>query len=228
MKYLKKIYRVKTFVSSRNQYTILLLLFKCFLTPVFAQKNPIEITCGESVNEAKISLNQGVYKMYVKVFIDPGTSILGFKTSISSLPSELNWEFKDVTKGQWVTLSNEFTTLNPVMEQNFTITVLEDDYFGVGYGNFYVDDFYIENISNVDTIELEHVSVFPNPSSDLVNVTCPEGSEITVYNGLGASVINIQRAKKLNPVSISSLASGIYFVKIKNSGSQAVKKIIVK
>ena len=229
MENFKREYR-NSFISIRNQFLVLLFLLQSGITVVYAQQTPFKITCGETVNEAKITLNQGKYKMYVKVWIDTGASLLGFKTSIKPVANELIWEFKEVAKGQWVTISKEFTIPNAVVDQNFSIEILEDEYNGAGYGNFYVDDFYIEFISvlGIEDFEIGQVAVFPNPTTEQLTVSCPEGSEITIYNSLGVKVKNIKPAQETNTIPVSNLASGIYFVKVKRDNKQTIKKIVVK
>jgi hypothetical protein len=230
MENFKREYPKSRFISIRNQFFVLLFLLQAGTTEVFAQHSPFVITCGQTINESKIALDKGVYKMYVKVWIDTGASLLGFKTSIKPVANELIWEFKEVAKGQWVTISKEFTIPNAVVDQNFSIEILEDEYNGAGYGNFYVDDFYIEFIAVLGTEEFEigQVAVFPNPTTEQLTVSCPEGSEITIYNSLGVKLKNIKQAQETNTIPVSNLASGIYFVKVKRDNNQTIKKIVVK
>ncbi|MCW2118796.1 T9SS type A sorting domain-containing protein [Flavobacterium sp. 7A] len=229
MKNLNKKSKV-SIISIRYQILVLLFLLQSGITFVRAQHTPFVITCGEMIKEAKISLNQGNYKMYVKVWIDSDADLLGFKTSINPIENVLDWRFKDVAKGQWVTLSKEFTIPNAVVDQNFSIEILEEEYNGVGYGNFYVDDFYIEYISvlGIEEFEIGKVAVFPNPSSELVSINCPVGSEIIVYNALGLVVKKLKKAQETNIIPVSNLASGIYFVKVQLDANQTIKKIVVK
>ncbi|WP_366184337.1 T9SS type A sorting domain-containing protein [Flavobacterium ovatum] len=230
MENFKREYPKRRFLSIRTAFFVLLFILQAATTEVFAQHTPFVITCGKTINESKIALDKGIYKMYVKVWIDTGASLLGFKTSINPVENVLTWEFKDVAKGQWVTLSKEFTVPSAVVNQTFSIEVLEDEYNGAGYGNFYVDDFYIEFISVLGTedFNINEVAIFPSPTSELVNVNCPEGSVITVYNILGIAIQNIKHAQSSNTIQVSNLASGIYFVKVQLDSNQTIKKIVVK
>ncbi|MGA9639467.1 T9SS type A sorting domain-containing protein [Flavobacterium sp.] len=72
---------------------------------------------------------------------------------------------------------------------------------------------------------LEGVSIYPNPTTDVLNITAPEGSLVEIYNTLGAIV---KTAKETNLVSVSDLASGLYLVKISKDGQLYQDKIIKK
>ncbi|MEO6915153.1 MAG: M43 family zinc metalloprotease [Chitinophagaceae bacterium] len=63
------------------------------------------------------------------------------------------------------------------------------------------------------------VSVYPNPSSSVINIETPVMQEsgkrmITIYNGVGQPVMNLELTSAKVQVNISHLTSGIYFIKI--------------
>ncbi|MGA9639458.1 T9SS type A sorting domain-containing protein [Flavobacterium sp.] len=211
----------------------LVFLFQIVVASVVAQTTtyaPAVISCGETLNQAKISLNPGNYKMYVKVWIDSGASLLGFKTTIGSYTKELNWDFKNLNKGQWMTLNQEFSISEAVSNQIFKIQLLEDEYSGTGTGIFNLDNLYIEYLSPLSTedFNMDKIVIYPNPTSNIVNIECPEGSQIKVYNSLGVLLKNNSPSVTHNLISVTDLPSGIYYVKINWNGKQKIKKMIVK
>ncbi|WPR71404.1 T9SS type A sorting domain-containing protein [Flavobacterium sp. NG2] len=202
-------------------------------TVIFAQENtavPYTIRCGETVNDAKISLSSGNYKMYLKVWVANGTDIKGIKTSLNPVAKELSWDFKNLVQGQWVTLSQEFSIEESITDQIFEVEILEDDYSGVGAGNFYLDAFYIEFVSSLGTEDFENstVTIFPNPVTDLLNINCPIGSSVMLYNNSGMLVKKINTHEELSQFPISNLASGVYVLKITNAEKIFSRKIIIR
>ncbi|MDW5288103.1 T9SS type A sorting domain-containing protein [Formosa sp. PL04] len=76
-----------------------------------------------------------------------------------------------------------------------------------------------------DYQRLEGVTIFPNPAKEMLNIACPNGSQISVYNLLGAKIKLVEGVSKKVNLSVSDLASGLYIVKVENEGQFYVKKI---
>ncbi len=101
------------------------------------------------------------------------------------------------------------TDANDNYYQGFTFDI--DDLFS-WYDNT------AENVSNN-----VHMSIFPNPAVDQLNVTLSNNAEIVVYNIMGQKVMSQKGHAGANSINISSLNSGIYFV---NAGSETQKFIV--
>ena len=69
-----------------------------------------------------------------------------------------------------------------------------------------------------------HVSVYPNPAENLLNVTLNKNAEVVIYNIMGQAVMNVKGHIGANRLDISSLNSGIYFV----SAGNDTQKFVVK
>lgn len=73
---------------------------------------------------------------------------------------------------------------------------------------------------------LENFSVFPNPATDILNITLENNlilDRVNIYNNLGQVVKTSQ-----NPIiDISTINPGIYYVEISTDKGKATKKIIV-
>ncbi|MGA9639459.1 T9SS type A sorting domain-containing protein [Flavobacterium sp.] len=95
-----------------------------------------------------------------------------------------------------------------------------------GYFSQRANGFIVKTTSlGVKENTLEGVSIYPNPATDVLNVTAPEGSIIEIYNTLGAIV---KTAKETNLVPVSDLASGLYLVKVSKNGQFYQDKIVKK
>ena len=95
-----------------------------------------------------------------------------------------------------------------------------------------ITDFTIENSQGVllgiedETVLTNEVRIFPNPVSK--NLTIDSGSKISkieIYSLLGTKVKDI-KSSEFNSISISSLSSGMYLIKIFTEKSSVVKRII--
>ena len=68
-----------------------------------------------------------------------------------------------------------------------------------------------------------HMSLYPNPATDRLNITLSQNAEIVVYNIMGQSVMTVEGHAGANTLNISDLTSGIYFV---NAGTETQKFIV--
>ncbi len=84
-----------------------------------------------------------------------------------------------------------------------------------------------ENLSalSVDENSLSQFSIYPNPTTGYLNIEYPkELLSITVFNQIGQKVLTFNNTKT---VDISSLANGMYFVKLKAiDGATTTKKVV--
>ena len=72
-------------------------------------------------------------------------------------------------------------------------------------------------------------TVYPNPVSDVLNITKKEAIEVTsinIYNTLGQLVLVIPNAQNTNAVDVSSLTMGNYFIKINSDKGTSNTKFI--
>jgi beta-glucanase (GH16 family) len=94
--------------------------------------------------------------------------------------------------------------------------------YEVDYIRVYQDDATALNeISDMD------VRIFPNPSTDMLNFSSTlEIKKLTIYNLLGAQVMNLKNPQK--QVSVSNLSPGIYSVVLTMSDGKSVLKKIIK
>lgn len=88
-----------------------------------------------------------------------------------------------------------------------------------------------EVLANSD-FNKNNVSVYPNPASDSLNIKSTNNStikSINIYDLKGSTVLTVDDLKVSNSkISINSLQSGIYMVKVtSNNGVSIIKKLIV-
>jgi len=80
-----------------------------------------------------------------------------------------------------------------------------------------------------DDLELTGVSVYPNPSSGIVNVTNENGAAnvIEVYNMVGQVVVT-KEASASTTIDLSENGTGVYLVKVSNDGGSIIERVVIK
>ncbi len=74
---------------------------------------------------------------------------------------------------------------------------------------------------------LENLLVYPNPTSDILNIKSRESIDmISVYNLLGQEVLSTYPDKREATINISFLPTGMYLVKVKSGNKIATNKIV--
>ena len=90
----------------------------------------------------------------------------------------------------------------------------------------------IKTLLSVQDFEFSnYFNVYPNPVSDVLNITAKANVEvksINIYNMLGQLVLVIPNAQTVSKVDVSNLTSGNYFVKINSDNGTSSTKFIKK
>ena len=79
---------------------------------------------------------------------------------------------------------------------------------------------------SVDEFSLNSIKLYPNPANNTVYIKgLNETANIKVYSSFGNEVLSLESISN-NKLDISTLASGMYIVKISTNKGQAIKKVI--
>jgi len=79
---------------------------------------------------------------------------------------------------------------------------------------------------SVPDVEVQDVELFPNPTSDILNVKLNSAIDVLTIVDLNGRVVNTYRNPNTNRFSVEDLSDGIYFVKIESNEKTIVKKLI--
>lgn len=110
--------------------------------------------------------------------------------------------------------------------------------------NAYLDNNYINSVTDPNSLvitpctvtdinenTISELTIFPNPTSSFINLELPEGYSSSLnYRILdlkGSELMSGNFVKSTN-IDVSTLASGVYFVKIEDSKSISIKKLIIR
>ena len=89
------------------------------------------------------------------------------------------------------------------------------------YGSFTIDN---TNINEINANNKES-QIYPNPTSNLINIDNAANSNIEIYNILGEKVKTVANSMDKTSIDVSDLNNGMYIIKIQNGNSIETKKI---
>jgi hypothetical protein len=80
------------------------------------------------------------------------------------------------------------------------------------------------------------MKIFPVPATKEVSLSLENynggSAEITIINGLGTSVLRkraaVTEGKSVTKLDVSTLASGIYFVKVQQGETSSMEKLVIQ
>lgn len=134
----------------------------------------------------------------------------------------LFWDFGD---------GNTSTELNPthVYTDNDTYTLSLTVTDSCGNDSTYTEDIVIEEASLLQE-ELLNTKIYPNPTSEVLNVTAAkELANVVIYNLVGAQVMNVSVSGTESKLNVSELPKGAYLIEmITSEGAKSRKKFIKK
>ena len=113
----------------------------------------------------------------------------------------------------WPFDTNQYLLLNvailPEISPDFTESSMEVDYVRV----------YQEEVLGIDNNNLNVVSVYPNPMTDLLTVKVPLeflGTQLEIYSMLNQKLLTMDIHSENFNVDVSGLGNGTYLLQIKN------------
>lgn len=122
--------------------------------------------------------------------------------------------------------------LNGMYDHLITQNLADNTYFGntlkmlcliVLSGNYW-PPYTVSDIN--DFHDNFRINIFPNPATDNITIIIPEKAIVDILNIEGQLLKSINAEEVQTNIDISSLASGMYFVKVKSIEGIAVKKFI--
>ncbi|MFK7953564.1 MAG: choice-of-anchor B family protein [Ekhidna sp.] len=77
-------------------------------------------------------------------------------------------------------------------------------------------------------IENLEITIFPNPTSDILNIQLLEAASIQIYSLSGERVYSEILEEKSNSINIGSIPSGVYLLSVESKGQRTTRKISIK
>lgn len=87
---------------------------------------------------------------------------------------------------------------------------------------------FLGQVSGINNIETNNYSIYPNPATDLFNISGAQGAKLNIYDAIGRVVLQDNVKSDNQSISISNLNPGVYTVQLINNGQVTSSKLIKK
>ncbi len=132
---------------------------------------------------------------------------------------------------QWIDCDNGNTPMSGATAQSFTPSISGNYAVIISIGNCSVTSNCTNvNISNtgINEDKKSAIAVYPNPAKDMVVIDgLTANSKIVIIDAIGKIVFSEQNNTTQLQINTESFNNGIYFIKIENTGSNTIKKLVV-
>jgi subtilisin-like proprotein convertase family protein len=123
-------------------------------------------------------------------------------------------------------------TLNTLPANGQWKLKINDPYNGDGgvVNSFSIDICYITNSLGLDTNSLSNVTIYPNPTKDIIYINIPQAigaSKLKLFDIQGREVLETITNKTNEVLNIGNLQSGVYMLSIENETNRTIKKVIL-
>jgi dienelactone hydrolase len=144
-----------------------------------------------------------------------GIPVISFNGSVLN-SSVSGFAYQWYLNGQAIASAND-QTHTPVSNGQYTVEVI----FSSNCSEVSAP-FNLQNLGGIDQIS-EKIAIYPNPADDKIYITNPflEQLDYVLYSNAGVKILF---GNTLEQIDISSIKSGIYFLKVKGQFFQLVKK----
>ncbi|MGI9593007.1 MAG: T9SS type A sorting domain-containing protein [Patiriisocius sp.] len=94
-------------------------------------------------------------------------------------------------------------------------------------GSGFSIQFNSDGVLGLEDNNLEMVTLYPNPSSDVLTISNIENATIEIYNLLGQVMTIKTNSSNQETIDVSGYAAGVYMAKISSAGITSTKKFVV-
>lgn len=137
--------------------------------------------------------------------------------------STYDWNF-----GDGASITNGASSVSHMYwnENTFTVTATLNNACGSTTLTKQVD---ITNTASLDEVQIEGLSIYPNPTSSVLNIEILDNSTslISVYSVTGAVILSDYQFNQTATISVSDWNKGVYFIHITNNGVSKVEKVVI-
>lgn len=130
----------------------------------------------------------------------------------------------------WLTFNSETKEFSGIPDavQVIMIKLIATDEFGANISQEF--KLTVKSAVSVSELTEDEVSIYPNPANDKIYVEIPNNnkSQLSIVDITGQELYSSPINSKKSEIDLRSFAKGIYFVKIKSSGKEVTKKIVLE
>jgi len=181
----------------------------------------VAVWSGMDENNADEGVN--FFKLFAAYSCDGGNTW----SHMVHITNDFMWSYSEFVFTQAAIVDRTLVVASQSDNQPSTVVNAHEsdptDNFYAGF-TFDIDDLFSfydnapEHVSNN-----VHMTLFPNPAVDQLNITLSSNAEIVIYNIQGQKVMSQEGHAGANSINVNNLSSGIYFV---NAGNDTQKFIV--
>ncbi len=160
-------------------------------------------------------------------------TIYGINDTLGHTPDSINFYLADyrfadntqdyiVNQWTWVDLS----ALGSVHGIEFTLSSSDVGIYGMNTPAYFAMDNLQVDFTGVEETQMADFTVFPNPTTGLLNVTVAKDSKVSLYNINGQLIkTTVSNTNQLN-WDLTDLTNGVYFLQVENNGTVSTQKVV--
>ena len=95
------------------------------------------------------------------------------------------------------------------------------------YGSGASQNFGSDGVLSVNDLNAQQVLIFPNPTSNVLNVRNAENGTVEVFDILGKRLIEMKNIALEEQINVASLQAGTYLIKITNGANVQTEKFVI-
>ncbi|HET6244387.1 MAG: PKD domain-containing protein [Bacteroidetes bacterium] len=175
---------------------------------------------SSAMDDVTIAVNAAAVASFTQVNVS-GVAV-DFDASASTGTGSLSysWNFGDGSPaGSGVTTSHTYT-----VNGTYTVTLTVTD--GCGSVSQFETVTIVAVSINKQTIN-SVISIYPNPSNGIFNVSTSENATVVVYNAIGSVISATNTRNNKLSFDLSNEAKGVYFVKVVTATGTVVEKVYI-
>lgn len=180
-----------------------------------------------------LSLPAGNNTLKFKIWIDENTSVNQLEFLLNRPFINLKFDLRNVQKGQWVELSQNFTrntASDPSILNDDRIQIrIQSTNINSSEVKLYIDDIvFNDQVASTTNLTKHKLVVYPNPAKEKIVVKVEEESLVEIYTPLGRLI----KKQQINPqsqfIDVKDIPKGVYMIKVSSKLLKSVQKIIIE
>jgi len=160
-------------------------------------------------------------------------TIYGINDTLGHTPDSINFYLADfrfadstqdyiIDQWTWVDLSS----LGTVYGIEFTLSSSDVGQYGMNTPAYFAMDNLQVDFAGIEDNENEDFTIYPNPTTGLLNINVAEKSRVSLYNINGQLIKTTISNTNLLNWDLSDLTNGVYFLQVENNGTVSTQKVV--
>lgn len=206
----------------------------------FSNTSDLTATAPMYSTAGSLNFGTGNFELTAKVWKASGSTIKRFRIALEGAGANkgddeyvaIEPDVSMINEDEWVTITVPFSREKPSAEGSNRMKIIF--YAGDNVGNsntFFLDDIRIVEqgtATNLLSTSKLNGSIYPNPCTDVLNVSSADAKSILIYNTAGKLIEKIGKNIEPQTVSVGHLPKGIYIVVLQSHSKQVSRKLQIK